>query len=47
LSAGQPTARTYGVIVARNPATGEGKYFAANAPPETPLTKLLRVAFRR
>lgn len=47
LRAGQPTARTYWLIVARNPATGEVKYFVANAPPDTPLEKLLRVAFRR
>jgi SRSO17 transposase len=47
LRGGQPTARTYWLIVARNVATGEVKYFVSNAPPETPLEKLLRVAFRR
>lgn len=44
---GQPTARTYWLIVARNVATEEVKYFVSNAPPATPLEKLLRVAFRR
>jgi SRSO17 transposase len=43
----QVTARTYGLIVARNVATGEVKYFVSNAPANTPLEKLLRVAFRR
>ena len=33
--------------MARNLATGEVKYFVSNAPPDTPLAKLLRVAFRR
>lgn len=28
-------------------ATGEVKYFVTNAPPDTPLEQLLRVAFRR
>lgn len=44
---GQPTERTYWLIVARNTATGEVKYFVSNAPADTPLEKLLRVAFRR
>jgi SRSO17 transposase len=44
---GQPTARTYWLIVARNVETGEVKYFVSNAPPQTPLTKLLKVAFCR
>jgi SRSO17 transposase len=39
--------RTYWLIVARNVATGEVKYFISNAPAETPVEKLLRVAFRR
>jgi SRSO17 transposase len=30
-----------------NPLTGEIKYFLSNAPPDTPTTKLLRVAFSR
>jgi SRSO17 transposase len=47
LRRGQPTARTYWLIVARNVATGEVKYFVSNAPADTPLEKLLRVAFRR
>jgi len=44
---GQVTERTYWLIVARNVATGEVKYFVSNAPADTPLEKLLRVAFRR
>jgi SRSO17 transposase len=44
---GQPTERSYWLIVARNLATGEVKYFVSNAPPDAPLEKLLRVAFRR
>jgi SRSO17 transposase len=47
LRRGRPTARTYWLIVARNVATGEVKYFVSNAPADTPLEKLLRVAFRR
>jgi len=47
LRGGQATARTHWLIVARNTATGEVKYFVSNAPPDTPLAKLLRVAFRR
>ena len=39
--------RTYWLIVARNLATGEVKYFISNAPADTPLEKLLRVAFTR
>ncbi len=39
--------RTYWLIVARNVATGEMKYFISNAPADTPVEKLLRVAFRR
>lgn len=35
------------LIVARNPATGEMKYFVSNAPPQTALTTLLKVAFTR
>jgi SRSO17 transposase len=47
LREGQVTERTYWLIVARNAATGEVKYFVSNAPADTPLEKLLRVAFRR
>jgi SRSO17 transposase len=43
----RPTVRTYWLIVARNVATGEIKYFVSNAPPQTSLKKLLRVAFCR
>jgi SRSO17 transposase len=39
--------RTYWLIVARNTATGEVKYFLSNAPADTPVEKLLRVAFKR
>ena len=44
---GRPTDRTYWLIVARNRATGEYKYFVSNAPPKTNLELLLKVAFRR
>lgn len=43
----RPTDRTYWLIVARNVATGEVKYFVSNAPPKTKLLKLLKVAFSR
>lgn len=43
----RPTQRTYWLIVARNVATGEVKYFISNAPPKTALKKLLEVAFTR
>jgi SRSO17 transposase len=43
----QPTARTYWLVVARNEATGEVKYFVSNAPADTPLERLMRMAFRR
>lgn len=39
--------RTYHLLVCRNPLTGEIKYFFSNAPPNTPLETLLRVAFSR
>jgi SRSO17 transposase len=42
-----PTDRTYWLIVARNVATGEVKYFLSNAPPRTTLQTLLDVAFTR
>jgi SRSO17 transposase len=44
---GKPTDRTYWLIVARNVETGEVKYFVSNAPPQTTLIKLLKVAFCR
>jgi len=47
LRRGELTQRTYWLIVARNVATGEIKYFISNAPVETPLLTLLRVAFTR
>ena len=43
----QPTARTYWLIVARNEATGEVKYFVSNAQADTPLERLMRMALRR
>jgi SRSO17 transposase len=47
LRRGELSDRTYWLIVARNLATGAVKYFISNAPADTPLEKLLRVAFRR
>jgi len=44
---GELSDRTYWLIVARNLATGEVKYFISNAPTDTPLEKLMRVAFTR
>ena len=44
---GEPTDRTHWLIVARNVATAEVKYFVSNAPPHTPLATLLKVAFSR
>jgi SRSO17 transposase len=44
---GELSQRTYWLIVARNEATGEVKYFISNAPADTPVEKLLRVAFTR
>lgn len=35
------------LVVARQPLTGEVKYFLSNAPPGTPVATLLRVAFTR
>jgi SRSO17 transposase len=47
LRRGELSDRTYWLIVARNLTTGEVKYFISNAPADTPLEKLLRVAFTR
>jgi SRSO17 transposase len=44
---GKPTDRAYWLIVAKNAETGEIKYFVSNAPPQTALMKLLKVAFCR
>jgi SRSO17 transposase len=44
---GRPTDRTYWLIVAKNAATGQVKYFVSNAPPRTALLTLLKVAFTR
>jgi SRSO17 transposase len=44
---GELSDRTYWLIVARNVTTGEVKYFISNAPADTPVEKLLRVAFSR
>ncbi len=42
-----PTDRQYWLIVARNPQTGEIKYFVSNASENRPLEEMLRVAFAR
>jgi len=47
LRRGELSERTYWLIVARNLATKEVKYFISNAPADTPVEKLLRVAFTR
>lgn len=47
LRGGELSERTYWLIVARNLATGEIKYFISNAPADTPIDKLMRVAFTR
>ena len=44
---GELTPRTYWLLVARNQATGEVKYFIANAPADTAVETLVRVAFTR
>ena len=44
---GELSKRTYWLIVARNVETGEVKYFLSNAPVDTPVERLLRVAFSR
>ena len=44
---GDLSQRTYWLIVARNVTTCEVKYFISNAPADTPVEKLLRVAFTR
>jgi SRSO17 transposase len=41
------TSRTYWLIVARNVASGQVKYFLSNAPADTAVEILLRVAFCR
>lgn len=47
LRRGEVSERTYWLMVARNVASGEVKYFISNAPADMPLEKLLRVAFTR
>jgi SRSO17 transposase len=42
-----PTDRQYWLIVARNPETGEIKYFISNASENTPIEEILWVAFGR
>ena len=44
---GELSRRTYWLIVARNVVTGEVKYFISNASADTPIERLLRVAFKR
>jgi SRSO17 transposase len=41
------SARSYWLIWASNDATAEEKFFLANAPADTPVERLVRVAFRR
>ena len=43
----RPTDRQYWLIVARNPATKEIKYFVSNAPADAKLEEMLEVAFAR
>jgi SRSO17 transposase len=47
LRRGELSERTYWLVVARNVATGEVKYFLSNASADTALEQLLRVAFTR
>ena len=42
-----PTDRQYWLIVAKNPETGEIKYFICNASENTPIEEMLRIAFGR
>jgi SRSO17 transposase len=42
-----PTDRTYWLIAANNPRTGEAKYFVSNAPAKESLQSLMEVAFSR
>jgi len=44
---GQPTDRSYWLIVAWQPDSNEYKYFISNAPSNTPLLTVLKVAFTR
>jgi SRSO17 transposase len=43
----EPSDRQYWLIVARNPATGEYKYFVSNAAASVSLISMLRAAFAR
>lgn len=43
----EPTDRTYWLIHAWQPDTGESKYLLSNAPPHTPLAVLMKAAFSR
>jgi hypothetical protein len=42
-----PTDRLYWLIIARNPKTGEIKYFVSNAPAKATLKQMMKVAFAR
>jgi hypothetical protein len=44
---GQPTDRRYWLIVARNPGSGEIKYFVSNAAASVSIAEMLRAAFAR
>ncbi len=46
-SVSQPTDRRYWLIVARNPESGEIKYFVSNAAGNTSLAAMMEVAFAR
>jgi len=46
-SVSQPTDRRYWLIVARNPESGEIKYFVSNATGKTALPDMMKVAFAR
>ncbi len=43
----QPTAAEYWLVVARSRRTGEVKYFASNAGPAVPVTRVVQAAFAR
>ena len=43
----EPTDRQYWLIITRNPATGEHKYFVSNAAGGLPVIVMLRVGFAR
>ena len=46
-AASAPTDRKYWLIIARNPATGEVKYFVSNAPASASIQEMMVAAFAR